>query len=587
MELTEGRESFAALRKSDGIYIDKTAYLKDLMMRRADKPGEGGGKRAVTLFTRPRRFGKTLTLSMIESFFALNYQNPGDNSKAQKLFEGLAISEDKEFCRLHLGQYPVVNVSLKSVEGQDFASATGSLLGLMGNLYRSFDFLLQQEQLDTYSKDYIDYLISLSQVRDYDNWFLTHRNDAVLKLKSSLSELTRMLEKTFHRKVIVLVDEYDVPLQKAKAGGYYDEMLDIIRGMFGNVFKTNDSLLMGIVTGCLRISRESIFTGINNFSVFSVFTYRFRGFIGFTKEETVKLLKDLGLSAHEKTVMDWYEGYNFSGLSMLCPWSVLMFCAQDADSPEQFTPQNFWANTSGNDIIEICMRRKNAQDSERLQHLLDGGTELIDFPDYNTYPELDEHSSFDIMLGMMLHTGYLTAVNVIDNKEVEVKIPNKEALGCFEKKARFLFGKENPQWLSAAYSLKDALFMGDTAQVQSVINTLLINFVSVRDYGYESFYHGFLLGVLSITADSSLHLASNQESGKGFSDITLSHKLNKRAVIIELKKMSPDDEADTLCAAALKQIEECRYAYPFEQKGYEIFKYGIAFLGKECLVAKA
>ncbi|MBQ9274110.1 MAG: PD-(D/E)XK nuclease domain-containing protein, partial [Succinivibrio sp.] len=200
---------------------------------------------------------------------------------------------------------------------------------------------------------------------------------------------------------------------------------------------------------------------------------------------------------------------------------------------------------------------------------------------------LDEHSSFDIMLGMMLHTGYLTAVNVIDNKEVEVKIPNKEALGCFEKKARFLFGKENPQWLSAAYSLKDALFMGDTAQVQSVINTLLINFVSVRDYGYESFYHGFLLGVLSITADSSLHLASNQESGKGFSDITLSHKLNKRAVIIELKKMSPDDEADTLCAAALKQIEECRYAYPFEQKGYEIFKYGIAFLGKECLVAKA
>ena len=586
-EIARGREGFGSLRAHDGIYIDKTAYLKDFMLRCASKPGEGDAESAVMLFTRPRRFGKTLTLSMLESFFALNYENPSDTGKAQKLFQGLSIAEDKEFCRLHLGQYPVVNVSLKSVEGRDFASATGSLLGIMGNLYRSFDFLLQQEQLDAYSKDYIDYLISLSQVRDYDNWFLTHRNDAVLKLKSSLSELTRMLEKAYDRKVIVLVDEYDVPLQKAKAGGYYDEMLDVIRGMFGNVFKTNSSLLMGVVTGCLRISRESIFTGINNFTVCSTFDVEYRDFIGFTKKETQDLLKDQGLSAYEPMVMDWYDGYNFSGASMLCPWSVLMFCkrAQRTPADQKVQPQNFWANTSGNDIIEICLKRKNALDSERLQHLLDGGTELIRFPEYTTYPELDEHSSFDAMLGMMLQTGYVTAVNVTPDKKVEIRIPNKEVLDCFEQKAELIFSDENDDWVAGAQALKDALLCGDAPKAQEAAERLLENYVSLRDNRYEAFYHGFILGALGTVSKPAL-ISSNQESGKGYSDIIL--KQGTAAVVLELKRAQADDgpkRIATLQTEALGQIEKQRYTAALKEEGYSpILRYAMVFQGKSCYV---
>ena len=587
-EIARGREGFGSLRAHDGIYIDKTAYLKDFMLRCASKPGEGDAESAVMLFTRPRRFGKTLTLSMLESFFALNYENPSDTGKAQKLFQGLSIAEDKEFCRLHLGQYPVISISLKEIEGSSFTRAMAEFFSLLQTLYDNFCFLLESSKLTATDKIKFQKMLDTAKIPEFNAWFERNPDGACQMIEDSLLDLTRFLEKAYGRKVIVLVDEYDVPLQKAKLKGYYQEMLEVVRGMFGKVFKTNSSLLMGVVTGCLRISPESIFTGINNFTVCSTFDVEYRDFIGFTKEETQALLKDQGLSAYEPMVMDWYDGYNFSGASMLCPWSVLMFCKRALRTPadQQVLPQNFWANTSGNDIIEICLKRRDARDSERLQNLLDGGTELIDFPEYTTYPELDEHSSLDTMLGMMLQTGYVTAVNVTPDKKVEVKIPNKEVWDCFEQKTRLIFGKENPQWLSAAYSLKDTLFLGDADKAQSVINTMLLNFVSVRDYSYESFYHGFLLGVLSITADSSLHLASNQESGKGFSDITLSHQLNKRAVIIELKKLSPDEEADALCAAALKQIEECRYAYPFEQKGYEIFKYGIAFLGKECRVVK-
>ncbi|MBQ9274229.1 MAG: PD-(D/E)XK nuclease domain-containing protein, partial [Succinivibrio sp.] len=344
------------------------------------------------------------------------------------------------------------------------------------------------------------------------------------------------------------------------------------------------------VTGCLRITRESIFTGINNFTVCSTFDVEYRDFIGFTKKETQDLLKDQGLSAYEPMVMDWYDGYNFSGASMLCPWSVLMFCKRALRTPadQKVQPQNFWANTSGNDIIEICLKRKNALDSERLQHLLDGGTELIDFPEYNTYPELDEHSSLDAMLGMMLQTGYVTAVNVTPDKKVEIKIPNKEVWDCFEQKTRLIFGKENPQWTAGAQALVDALLCGDADKVQKSVEDLLINYVSLRDNRYEAFYHGFILGALGTVSKPAL-ISSNEESGKGYSDIIL--KQGTAAVVLELKRAQADDgpkRIATLQAEALGQIEKQKYTTALKEEGYSpILRYAMVFQGKSCYVKES
>ncbi|MBQ9274953.1 MAG: PD-(D/E)XK nuclease domain-containing protein, partial [Succinivibrio sp.] len=289
--------------------------------------------------------------------------------------------------------------------------------------------------------------------------------------------------------------------------------------------------------------------------------------------------------AYEPMVMDWYDGYNFSGASMLCPWSVLMFCKRALRTPadQKVQPQNFWANTSGNDIIEICMRRKNAQDSERLQHLLDGGTELIDFPEYNTYPELDEHSSLDAMLGMMLQTGYVTAVNVTPDKKVEIKIPNKEVLDCFEQKARFIFGKENYQWVAGAQALVDALLSGDADKVQHSVEDLLINYVSLRDNRYEAFYHGFILGALGTVSKPEL-VSSNQESGLGYSDIIL--RSEEVSAVVELKKALARDGINKITALqeeALGQIAKQRYDHELRKEGCPlIYHFALVFKGKRC-----
>ena len=586
LPLYPGCEDFKELREGRYLYVDKTSCLKEFfaVVDRQDGPP---GEDKVLLFTRPRRFGKTFTMSMIESFFALNYQNPEDKSLPQSLFAGLDIMKDEAFCREHLGQYPVINLSLKEVDGVDFKGAMAALAMTLSNLYQKFDWLLDLDKLGKTQKASLKDLIGLSERKArWDAYFARNRSGTVQLFKDSLFDLSSMLCKATDRKVMVLVDEYDVPLQKAKAKGYYREMLDVIRGMLGKVFKTNEYLFKGIVTGCLRISRESIFTGINNFSVYTTETESYRNFIGFTKDEVHDILKERGLDSRESEVIAWYEGYNFSGLSMLCPWSVLKFCFQAtrSASPLTYPTENYWANTSGNDIIDICIQRRSERDSLRLQNLIDGNTETIPSPQFTTYPDLDKRSSLDDLLGLMLHTGYVTAVEKLPDSYLRVRIPNQEVLSCFKEKVRYLFSISNQPWFDEALSLRKALFSGDKDKVQELINDMLLTFISIRDYSQEYYYHAFLVGVLSMTSNDDMSLDSEQESGKGYSDIRLSHKLSKRAVIIELKKLGEQDEVDAVCQGALAQIEECKYAYPFEQKGYEIFKYGIVFTGKECRV---
>ena len=587
-ELTNsGLENFDELRDDAGIYIDKTAYLKEIYAQYIKPDGKPTIDK-VLLFTRPRRFGKTLTLSMLKNFFELNYQNPEDRSRAERLFRGLAISEDKEFCEKYQGRYPVISISLKEVDGHEFASAVGFLLTIIGDLYRNFKFLLNRTELDESSKRYIRYVISISQQEDYDEWFASHRNDAVLKIKKSLFNLSSYLKQVYRQNVLILIDEYDAPLQKAKVHGYYEEMLDVIRGMFGSALKTNPNLEKGIVTGCLRITHESIFTGVNNFSVYGVNDHRYRDFIGFTHDEVHELLTSQDLEVREGDVLHWYDGYNFAGEHMLCPWSVLKFCAnaQASDDPLTFPPGNYFANTSGNDIVELCLKHPDARDSLRVQNLLDGHTETIKSQDYTTYPELDIHTDFETLAGMMLQTGYLTAVKVNPDQSMELKIPNREILDCFKKKAEFIFSKSNPQWYPLTVALKEALLNGNPDKVQELINKLLLNFVSIRDSAHEDFYHGFLLGTLSLTVENASQITSNQESGLGYADLIL--REDSTAAVLEFKKAdsaATPREVQEICQTALTQIEEKQYEHDLTQSGYTtILKYGITFKGKKCLV---
>lgn len=581
-----GTEDFEEHIKAKNVYIDKTSYLTELYGEKVHPNGMRYEDK-VLLITRPRRFGKSLTMSMIKNFFEINYANPEDKSKPQELFRNLEISRNKDFCDRYMGEYPVISVSLRGINGTSFASAIGSFLFEIGRVYNQYSFILNSDVLTEKEKSDFNYIVEISNQQNFDEWYKTHKIDSVLKLKNSLFSLTYLLNKIYKKRCIVIVDEYDVPLQKATVDNYYKEMLDVVRGMFEKAFKTNDYLEKGIVTGCLRISHESIFTGINNFSIYTVNDETYNRFIGFTHDETVQLLKDNKLISRQDEVMSWYDGYNFAGAKMLCPWSVLKFCegAGASANPQTFAPQNYWINTSGNDIMKICITKPNARDSLRLQNLLDGNTEIVKPTEFSTYPEINYKTGFDVMMGMMIHTGYLTVINTDEKGAMEVKIPNNEIKDSFRKNIEAIYCDDNIPWFEKVNALKTALFKNDKDEVQNLINELLINFVSVRNTAQESYYHGFLSGVLSLTVNDPEEIKSDMESGKGFSDLRLISDLKKNVIIIEFKKIDKGESIEDVCTEALKQIEVKQYAYPYEQKNYRILKYGIGFYGKECWVA--
>lgn len=582
-----GTEDFAEHIKTKKIYIDKTSYLPELYGEKVHPNGMRYEDK-VLLITRPRRFGKSLTMSMIKNFFELNYTNPEDKTKQKELFRNLAISKDIDFCDRYMGEYPVVLFSLRGIGGKTYEKALQKFLQWIGDLYRTFKPIFENSD-----KQYEEDMKFFNEVLDLSNSTKLVLSDDDVKTNienaiiTSLYKLTAMLNNQYGKKTIVIIDEYDVPLQKATLCGYYDDMLDVVRGMFEKVFKTNEFLEKGIVTGCLRISHESIFTGINNFSIYTVNDEGFNKFIGFTHDETVQLLKENKLLSRQDEVMSWYDGYNFAGAKMLCPWSVLKFCegAGASSNPQTFAPQNYWINTSGNDIIKICITKPNAKDSMRLQNLLDDNTEIVKPTDFTAYPEINYKTGFDVMMGMMIHTGYLTVLNIDEKGNMEVKIPNNEIKDSFRKNIEAIYCDDNITWFEKVNALKAALFKNDKDEVQNLINELLINFVSVRNTAQESYYHGFLSGVLSLTVNAPEEIKSDMESGKGFSDLRLISDLKKNVIIIEFKKIDKGESIEDVCAEALKQIEEKQYAYPYEQKNYRIFKYGIGFFGKECWVA--
>ena len=579
-----GSIDFASTIRRKSVYVDKTSSLRDLVTTGP----------IVTLLTRPRRFGKSLTLSMIQNFLEMNYANPEDRSIPEELFQDLDVfKEDKPLCDEYMGRYPVVSISFKGVEGLCFEDAALMLFNILLDLAKKFRFLLNRENIDEYSLFPLKEILDMG--KDKNALFgpagtLTPKT--LSALTNFLKDLTSLLHDVYHKQVFLLIDEYDVPLQKAKLNGYYDEMLSLIRGIHASVLKDNTNLYKAFVTGCLRISYQSIFTDANNFVCYGLRDAEYSDVIGFTTEEVRTLLAKYGMADRYEDVTRWYDGYNIGGSQMMCPWSVLHFMAKALgrkNNPHTFEPQCYWANTSGNDIINLCLRSPSSGVHEKIQNLLDGKTEVIDASEYTTYPDISsEGNDFETFALLMFHTGYLTTDPDFstDEDKIAVRIPNEEIRKCFAQKAKNIYSRHNPVWVEQAQALTDALFRGDVNQSRKIIGKMLMTFVGIRDTAhYESYYHGFLSGVLGTVTISGLQLTSNAESGHGYSDIILKRKSDKTAVILELKK-SDDNEPATMekaCQDAIVQINQKQYDFNIRQNGYHtIRKYGISFWGKEC-----
>ncbi|WP_406040005.1 AAA family ATPase [Succinimonas sp.] len=573
-----GIEDFEELISEKVIYIDKTSYLEDLIKRSH-----------VALILRPRRFGKTLSMSTLSCFLEMNYQNPEDRSRPERLFKDLEVSKNKAFCDEYMGRYPVISLTFKDVEGANFREAVNRIIAVFARLARKFDFLTKKDNLDTsFLRRIRDLNDGKMPVFGSDGNFDGVNNNLILDFLANLSDC---LNQAFNKAPFLIIDEYDVPLQKARKHGYYDKMLIVIRGILSSALKSNSSIKKAFVTGCLRIAHQSIFTGVNNFKTYGIQNEFLSGFIGLTKDDTIKLLEKCGLESCISDVSEWYDGYNFAGNDMLCPWSVLNFAgdALGSRNPAAFQPHNYWANSSGNDIIEICMKHPGGKDLDRLQNLMEGKTEEIALREFTSYPDITSNTDFDTFATLMLHTGYLTAVKDAvpsEKNRAVVRIPNKEILECFSNKVKTLFSESNPEWKGMSQELRESLFAGNAAKVSEIINKMLQAFISVRDFGSEGFYHGFITGVLGITAGSPKELKSNREGGNGYFDLAIMDERISAAVIMEFK-ISERIKASVRkkeCIEALNQIERNDYDCEFRDDYDTIKKFGIVFFKKTCEV---
>ena len=588
-----GIENFSTIIEKDAYYVDKTSYLKELFMSSSEVMN--------ALFIRPRRFGKTLNMNMIKAFCELNYQNPRDKSYQKKLFvdngRNLAVAGDdyKELREKVMGEFPVISISFRGVEGNTFQSAVSGLLGIIAELYERFLFLresvkLSEERIKQFNEIYSFCTTKYKKLSDPDNL-----NEAIVICGSFLATLAEMLYREYGRKILVIIDEYDVPLQKAVIAEepYYNKILEIIRKISVTTFKQNPDpwLYKGIVSGCLRVAHQSVFTDANNFTTFGMNAEPYTGFFGFTEEETHKLLADCGLSEKENEVKEWYDGYRFGDQHIFCPWSLISYCYA-ATQKDIYAPQPFWVNTSGNDLITMftdsSMESHNAENIDKLQKLLDGESIEISLKEFTTYPDLRNRVSFDVFMTMMLHTGYVTFAEGSDIiGKVTVRIPNQEVLACFNEKREYLYGEDNPYWYNQALKLVDLLMENKTEEAQPLISTMLKEFLSIRNSGDELYYHGFMVGVLGIaSAAKGISFHEEIESGDGFPDIVLKNDATDTVAVIEFKKGKNERlERIQSAADAAKQILEKRYAEPYLAEKYKnVYAIGIGFGGKDCYI---
>ena len=559
--LPVGIESFEEIRKDNYYYVDKTGMIRDLLRRR--------GK--VNLFTRPRRFGKSLNMSMLKTFFETGCE--------KELFDGLEISKEEGLCSQYMGKYPVISLSLKGVNGSDYATARSLLCSAVGNEALRFQFLLEDDSLTEPEKQLYMQIIRVDP--SGAGRFLM--SDSVLM--ESLKTLSALLEKHFGQKVIVLIDEYDVPLSKADEQGYYEEMTLLIRNMFEQVLKTNDSLFFAVLTGCLRVAKESIFTGLNNFKILSVTTVRFDEYFGFLDREVQEMLQYYGLEDKYDAVRDWYDGYRFGGVDVYCPWDVISYCDELTDDPD-IQPKDYWSNTSGNYIIQQFIEKMDDGLAKgELEELISGGTVTKEIHEELTYNRLYE--SMDHIWSILLMTGYLTYREKKDGNDYCLAIPNMEIRNIFVNQIMAMFKSDIAGDGERVGAFCDALESGNAAEVEKLLAEYLNKTVSVRDTFArkpvkENFYHGLLLGILGYK--NGWYIKSNKEAGDGYSDIFIRTEEKDTGMILEVK-YAEAAQLDAACRKALKQIGDRGYARALQDDGCRtIYKYGIACCRKWCRV---
>ena len=547
-KLPVGIDNFEKLRKEDFYYVDKTGLIVDLM----NSWGE------VNLFTRPRRFGKTLNMKMLKAFFEIG----GDKS----IFDGLAVSNDKALCDMYMSKYPVLFVSLKGVDGLDFETAYKALCQIIVDEAARLRFLVDSDKIADDEKGFLARLIN-------------ERYDAS-DIRKSLQMLCRLLEKNYSQKAILLIDEYDVPLDKAFHHGYYAQMIDVIRAMFGAALKTNDSLFMAVMTGCLRVSKESIFTGLNNLRVHSISDEKFDEFFGFTDAEVRKMLKDYDIEHRYNEAHDWYDGYRFGGQDIYCPWDVINFC-YDAISSEHAQPKAYWINTSGNDMVRrLISKGTDGTTQFEIERLIAGETITKTLNENLTHNEID--ANIENIWSLLYMTGYLTSVGYPNGRQYELRIPNKEVRQIYMEQVLDWFKDKTRAESEKLVGLYEAFEAGNADTIKDYLDEQLLDTVSYYD-AHESFYHGFLLALLSTCAN--WRVSSNIETGKGRSDVVVERKDRKIGFVVEVKDVKEYEKLDAACDNAMKQIEEKDYTAILRRYRVKtIWTYGIAFWDKECKV---
>ena len=597
LPLPYGKDVYSELKNNGCYFVDKTPYLKNII----DEDESN-----VMIFTRPRRFGKTLFMSMVEYFLKINSANSGDTKLQQKLFKDTKILEDREFCAKYMGQHPVICLTLKVVQGKTFKAAYYKLAELIVAKANEYSFLKDSPSLDEKEKAKFEKLCDEDYLKSFDKKTQSYVTSAIISL-------ARMLYKHFKKQVYVLIDEYDVPLAKAQEKDYHDEMVALISSLF-DFFKTipqdpesgEQYVSKVIMTGCLKVAKNSIFTGVNNLYVNTVVDREteYTGIIGFTKEETNQFLNDYELGDFAQKVKDNYDGYKFYDKEMFCPWDVVNFIKKNFNFQQnchtsKVITGNYWATSTSSPAVYEYLGYLTDNDTQKMQDLVDGKSISFKLNDSMNYDCLSQHLPNDFW-SLLLHTGYLTVdwdktdtLNSEDSSadDIAVKLPNLEIKDCFEKniKKRFnsFFKKDN-----LADKIANALFNGDSEYVQSQLRTYLKKFVSIRDTATkapkENYYHGFLNGVFTNCSNDFLtEYHSNYEAGDGYADITFKSEYSEKAVIIEIKAASVGSDLIPLSENAINQVENKDYAFPFLQNSMtqSIFAYGIAFSGKNCLVA--
>ncbi len=555
-KLPIGIENFEDIRKEDFYYVDKTGLITELLHNWG----------AVNLFTRPRRFGKTLNMSMLEHFFSLN----GDKS----IFEGLEISKETSVCEEYMGKYPVIFVSLKGIDARNYEMAFQMAVQIIKRVPAKVQYLLEGDILSEQDK------------AEYRKLLDDNMSEAVFC--NSLRVLSELLEKYHGTKVILLIDEYDVPLAKAHANGYYDQMVSLIRNLLGEALKTNSSLKFAVLTGCLRISKESIFTGLNNLKALTIADERFDEYFGFTDKEVKELLEYYGVTEYYEAVKRWYDGYQFGNVGVYCPWDVLNHCDRIRSSPD-VQPENYWINTSSNDAVKWFIQKSaNAATKREIENLVAGGVITKEIHQELTYPEIYE--TVDNIWSLLFTTGYLTQRGRAEGRQMKLAIPNREIRDIFETQIMEFFKENVKKDGEMLTRFCDALQKGDAENVEKLFAEYLRKTISIRDTAVrtemkENYYHGILIGILGVK--DRWGISSNREMGEGYADILAEPDTGDMGIIIEVK-YAHDGDLDGACKEALKQIEYTRYEDDLADDGVEnILKYGIACYKKRCKVVLA